>query len=350
MRRREFLAALGAGATAVAGCAGVRTESAMAPPLVEDRPDEPYLPTHVEGMDVVGTKDVGDYACALTYTYPHRFWTVTGDHVKQIDITPDDSVHLMPVVWHRATGTVTPDVAPQVTVTRGEETVVPTVSPWAMLSQPMGLHFGDNLQFPGEDTYDVAVTVGKPSSTRTGALAGAAGGTATFSFDFSQSTLEEIPYRDIPDDRQGTPGAVDPMAMEMLPSSQAPAPDDLPGTARGTTRAGDIVVAVSTLPAARMGGPEGATYVVVSPRTPYNRYPLTLTSLSATLARGSETVFEGALEPTLDADAGPHYGATVDGVESGDELTLSVDAPPQLARHEGYETAFFDVPDATLTL
>jgi hypothetical protein len=32
-------------------------------------------------------------------------------------------------------------------------------------------------------------------------------------------------------------------------------------------------------------------------------------------------------------------------VESSDELTITVDPPPQTARHEGYETAFFEMSD-----
>ena len=44
------------------------------------------------------------------------------------------------------------------------------------------------------------------------------------------------------------------------------------------------------------------------------------------------------------------YGTTVADVQTGDELTITVDSPPQTARHEGYETAFVDMPDVQVTL
>jgi len=97
-------------------------------------------------------------------------------------------------------------------------------------------------------------------------------------------------------------------------------------------------------------GGEDQQYLAVSPRTPYNRFPLPLMSLSATLSRDGEAVFDDYLYEWLDPDLGVHYGAVVDGVETGDELTISVDTPPQVSRHEGYETAFLNMPDATLTL
>jgi hypothetical protein len=37
-------------------------------------------------------------------------------------------------------------------------------------------------------------------------------------------------------------------------------------------------------------------------------------------------------------------------VESGDTLELRVTTPPQVARHEGYETAFLEMPPTELTL
>ena len=33
-----------------------------------------------------------------------------------------------------------------------------------------------------------------------------------------------------------------------------------------------------------------------------------------------------------------------------DELTITVDSPPQTARHEGYETAFLDMPSMTVEM
>jgi hypothetical protein len=60
-------------------------------------------------------------------------------------------------------------------------------------------------------------------------------------------------------------------------------------------------------------------------------------------------VYDDTLTRTLDPDLGFHYGAPV-ALESGDEVTLSVSTPPQVARHEGYERAFLEMPDVTLTV
>jgi hypothetical protein len=354
VNRRSLLAAAGAVAGSTAGCLGFSLEqqATRTPPLVEDRPDAVYYPTHVEGMEMVGMRSSGGYKCALTYTYPHRFWLVTGTRTKKVTIEDSDSVHLMPIVWDAETGTVPPDMNPQLRIADAGGEAVDQLAPWPMLSQPMGFHFGDNVALGGEGTYTVEASVGDPSIRRTGALAGADGGeTFTFEFEFERSKLEEIAYEDISSAKEGTTGALPPMEMPKLPNTQVPASGDLPGTVRGSASSGDAAFVVTTLPdATRFGGGESETYLAVSPRTPYNRYVLPLLSLSGTLVRGGETVFDGPLAATLDPDLGHHYGAAVSGVESGDDLTLTVGAPPQAARHEGYETAFVDMPAMDLTL
>lgn len=353
MRRRDFLGTVGGAAlTGLAGCTGLfETRSARAPPLPENRPNAVYFPTHVEGMKMVDMQSSGSYKCALTYTFPHRFWLVTGSRREKVEIKSQDSVHLMPVVWDTETGIVPPDINPQVSVTQDGESVT-QLSPWPMLSQPMGFHFGDNVQLGGNGTYQVDVSIGSPSTRRTGSLADNQGQASfTFEFDFQQSTLEEIMYRDIPSEKEGTEGAVDPMGMEMMPSTQVPAESDLSGTVRGTATSGDAPFVVTTLSdATPFGGEENDTYIAVSPRTPYNRFMLPLMSLSGTLTRGNETIYDGILQSTIDPDLSYHYGAVVSGVESGDELTITVEAPPQTARHEGYEMAFFEMDEMTMSL
>ena len=169
--------------------------------------------------------------------------------------------------------------------------------------------------------------------------------------DYSGSTMEEIMVNDIPEDKQGTEGAVSPMDMEMMPSTQLPKSEELPGPVHGSATSGDGRFVVTSLDdASRFGGTESETYLAVSARTPYNRYPLPLMSLSATLQRGGETVYDDILLATIDPELNYHYGAVVSDVESDDELTITVDAPPQTARHEGYEMAFFEMPDMSLTL
>lgn len=355
MRRRELLGVVGGvGVGGLAGCLsgfGVETRSTRAPPLPDYRPNAVYMPTHVEGMQMVGMQSSGSYRCALTYTYPHRFWLVTGTRKKKVDIKPDDSVHLMPVVWHAESGIVPPDINPQLSITQDGDSVT-QLAPWPMLSQPMGFHFGDNVQLPGDGTYQVEVSIGSPSTRRTGSLADSQGQASfTFEFEFQRSALEEIMYRDIPSDTEGTEGAVEPMAMEMMPSTQVPTESEFPGTVHGTSTSGDAVFVVTTLAdATPFGGSSDETYLAVSPRTPYNRYMLPMMSLSATLTSGGETVYDDILQSTIDSNLHYHYGAVVPGISSGDELTITIDSPPQTARHEGYEMAFIEMDDMTLSL
>lgn len=150
------------------------------------------------------------------------------------------------------------------------------------------------------------------------------------------------------DEKKGQTGALDPMQMKRVPLAQLPKPDELLGRRLGTATSGDGVFVVTT-PDTPPAGVDN-TYIVISARTPYNRYPLPFMSLSGTLARGGSPVFDDQLVPTLDPKLGYHYGASVDQLRSGDTLTLTVDAPPQVSRHEGYETAFLDTPPMKLTI
>jgi len=130
----------------------------------------------------------------------------------------------------------------------------------------------------------------------------------------------------------------------MLPLSVAPSGDELPGRVLGEAESGDAVLLATAADS------DGGTYLAVSLRTPYNGYVLPMMALSATLERDGSTVFEGPLQKAIDPDRAYHYGAVVDGVEAGDELTVTVDAPPQVSRHEGYETAFLDMPEVTYSV
>ena len=349
MRRRDFLRS-GVGLAVIgsaAGCAGlVETRPYGIPPVLEDRPDRAYLPTHFEGMAMAGMKRSNGYVCALAYTYPHRFWLVTGERTKKVEIRGDDSVHIMPTIWHGETGVRLADASLSLSI-EGED-LETDVRPWPMLSQPMGPHFGDNVQLPGKGTYAVSVEMQSSGADPTGALAEASGSASfQFDFEFDPSALEDLPVNEFPE-RQGELDAVDPMEMEMIPSAQLPEPVGLPGESLGTAESGDMVFAGVALSDAARFDTDG-TYLAVSARTPYNRYPIPLTSLSATVSRGGSNAFDDALTARLDPELGYHYGAPVDGLSADDDVTIAVDAPPQVARHEGYETAFFDASDAKLS-
>jgi hypothetical protein len=138
------------------------------------------------------------------------------------------------------------------------------------------------------------------------------------------------------EDTQGQKGAVNPMEMEMMPLAQLPPKDRLPGRVIGEGTSGDGKFIASVLDQPPAGIDQSGSYLAVSARTPYNRYPLPFMSLSGTLTRNGSSVFDGPLQPTLDPDLNYHYGAVVDGLQSGDALELILGAPPQVARHEGY--------------
>ncbi|MFW5938433.1 MAG: DUF7350 domain-containing protein [Halanaeroarchaeum sp.] len=353
MNRRSFLGAAGAlASTSLAGCTDLlQWQSPYAPPIAEDRPDAVYQPTHVEAMEMIGMQQTGPYGCALAYTYPHRFWLVTGTRTERVSITSEDSIHLMAVVWDRETGLVLPDASPAVDVTVAGESVT-SLNPWTMLSQPMGTHFGDNVTLPSEGSYTFDVAISPPSLPRYGSIpAGPEGGTnCSFDFEYSVADRDALEITNFPE-KQGTPGAVPTMEMDMLPASTVPRAAALPGRQIGTKTSGDADLVLTAIDdASPFGGDTDQTYLVVSPRTPYNRYGLPFTSLAATIDRDGETVFDGSLSAGLHPDLATHYGAVVDSLESGDDLSIVVEAPPQLSRHEGYETAFIEMPDVQLSV
>ena len=105
MRRRSFLKR-GAGLAScigLAGCLsrlGFETQSAWRdPPQVKNKPDAVYYPAIVEGMGMYGTVTKNGLGVALMYSYPHRFWNLTGTRKEKVVVQSDDSLHLMASVW-----------------------------------------------------------------------------------------------------------------------------------------------------------------------------------------------------------------------------------------------------------
>jgi hypothetical protein len=344
MNRRRFLAATGlAGASLVAGCGSLQEQSTRSPPLVENRPDATYYPTHREGMKMIGMGDAGDYVVGLTYSYPHRFWTVTGTDTEQVTIQNADSVHLMASVWDPETMMVLPiQSGVSITIDADGETVADK-QPWPMVSQNMGFHYGDNYQLDGEGVYEITVRVDGMTERRLGGFADRFGsaGELTTNFDFSRSARDEISYEEFPD-QQGSRAALDLMNMEMMPTSQVPAPEDLPGELLGTAKGSDEVYAATWLTDADFLE-SGQSYLAVSVRTPYNRVPLPMMSLDGTVEVGGESAYDDALSAAVHPDIGYHYGAVVEA--TGDPaVTVETIGPSQVSRHEGYETAFLGTP------
>ncbi|WP_191965870.1 MULTISPECIES: iron transporter [Haloferax] len=351
MRRRQFLAATGtAAAVGLSGCLAElgRLYTSNEPPVVRNRPNEAYVPTHVEGMKMVGTADAGDYRVGLFYSYPHRFWVMDdedGDYAtSKTAVEPGDDVHLMASVWDPETGTTVPDTGLSVELSRDDELVSEEVI-YAMLSQRMGFHYGANFGLGGDGTYEVRVNVGATSLNRFGELAGRfeSPASATLDFEFTERDRDDIPYTML-DDKKGDPGAVKPMEMEMVPLGRAP--ETLPGDRLGSGMASGLRLVGTAISEPRFGED---TYLAISAQTPYNRLVVPRMGLSATVSGGGLVRFDDRLEPGLDPELGFHYGATVPSLSADDTVEVLVDTPPQVARHEGYETAFLEFDTTRLT-
>lgn len=349
MKRRSLLktGAGIAGGTLLSGCLdrlGFETQSAWRdPPLVDDRPDGVYYPAIVEGMGMYGTTTAGDVGFALMHSFPHRFWTLTGTNRTKVVVSTTDSVHLMASVWDTKTGAILPlDVT--IELTGGTEELT-TTNLWPMISPNMGFHYGDNIELPGEGQYEATLRVGPLQADRTNEFENrfTESHSATITFTFDTSETYNLEYRRL-GDKAGTRGTVDLMEMDTAPTPVAPPNAELPGQLLGVKSAGDATLPVTIVPAGSRFTHDDRPYLLVSPRTPYNRVLLPNMGLSATITRNGTTVSQGALQPTLDPDVGYHYGIPINRLTSGATVTLTVDTPPQLARHDGYETAFLDMP------
>ena len=301
---------------------------------------------------MLGTTSAGDYEVAAMYSYPHRFWTVTGTEASKTAIQDGDAMHLMATVWDPETGIVLPETGLDVELNKDGELVSEEVI-YPMLSQPMGFHYGANFEGDGDGTYTVEINVGaipENGVRTTGSFRDrfTEPASATLEFEYSEDARNDIDYQTLED--AGERDAFKPRDMEMIPNSTAPPQSDLPGEVRGTATTGDAQLVVSVLDAPPAGIEGSGQYVAVSARTPYNQMIVPAMSLSATLSRDGSEVFADTLTRTLDPDLNYHYGAVVDSVQSGDVLRLQVDMPPQVSRHEGYETAFLEMPDVEVTL
>lgn len=395
-RRRFVRTGLAGGAVALAGCTGssddepateadTDTDSGGGPsfPEIDDKPDAVYLPTHFEAMRHLDPVDAGELELLPMVTYPHRFWNVTGDEVEAAEPDGDD-VHLMVSVRDPATGTIVPvETGLQIQVGREGESKTPH-APWPMISQPMGFHFGDNIPLGEDGRYEVDVTVGSIDVELTGEFEGrfdeSATGTFSFEFDgaFREAVTDGVEYLD--ESEWGRPGALAPMGMmvagmddgedgtdgdggmemgsnefgtdERAPEvTELPPAGSLPGELLGTRKSGDAVIATTVLDADSRFVEEGQ-YLLVSPRTPYNRGMLPMMSIDATVDREGERepVVETQLSNALDHEVGYFYALRTDGLEDGDTLRLSFPTPPQVSRHAGYETAFLEMEPVELTV
>ncbi|WP_158855274.1 hypothetical protein [Halorhabdus sp. CUG00001] len=346
MYRRTFLATSALGATALAGCGSIESRSIDVPTVVSERPAGSYVPGHIEGMARVGSVTAGPYELVVTYSYPHRFWMVTGTDTERVPLEEADSTHLMATVRDRETGLVVPEVGLSMAITR-EGSLASQETIYAMLSQTMGLHHGAN--FSGlEDgrEYDLAVTVGTPTVRLTGAFRDRFTDpvTETLSYSFDERAMAELRLDRL--DRAGERGALEPMGGAVA-GARAPEQATVSGRT-ATTRAGDARYLVALRDESPPGIDSGP-YLAVIPHTRYNRIRLSRMGLSARFTTGGGPI-ETQLTRTFDPELGYHYGTALSADPAGESISLLAETPPQVARHEGYETAFFDLPTASVQL
>ncbi|WP_232703250.1 iron transporter [Halobacterium wangiae] len=325
--RRAFLAGL----AGFAGCSGRSSQSPTPPPTADGRPEGVYVPTHAAALRVVEIAESGRLRCALRLTHPLRFWAVTGERTSPVEA--DGDVHLLAVVWDDETGRVLCGAEPRLTVSRGDEQFYDAAG-WPMLSQRLGFHYGDNVELGGPGTYDVRVQTAPSDTQYTRELEGL---DPVAAFQFSMTLANDTPdvAFDTPE-RASRKGSLEPRPLDGVPVASTPTVDALPGDSVGVQAVGDTTFAVTVVSDAFDGGD---AYLAVSPHTPSST-PLPFMTLFATLRRGEDVLFDATLAPSLDPALGYHYAARAPSVETGDELVLGVGAPPQVARHEGYETAF----------
>ncbi|WP_336344858.1 iron transporter [Halalkalicoccus ordinarius] len=347
MQRRDALRSAMAllGGASLAGCLDALGSDSAWRDLVVDRPDEIYVPPKTDGMAVWGSVSTDAYSVVLSATRPHRFWTVTGTETNQIAMRDAHSAHLMVSVRESDTRRLLPAEV-SISIDRSDERSVDRTL-WPMLSQRMGVHYGDNVSLPAAGSYRATIrVVPRDVEYRGGFEGGFEPASLEVGFEYDPEEIEALDRTILEESRRGRPGAVEPMdrddddhgdSDDHPPVPTAPSPDALP-TVIDATVANDYAIVVAT------ASHESGRYLVVSPRTRYNGYPLPFCSLSAAIDREGTGIESVTLDEATHPAFGHHYGAVVDPF-SRSELTVAVETPPQLTRHEGYETAFFDRPE-----
>ncbi|AGB36369.1 DUF7350 domain-containing protein [Natronococcus occultus] len=369
MRRRDVLAAGGL-SLSLAGCLDVLEREDAWRELVVDPPGGVYVPPKVDEMLPLGDATVDGLAVSLAATRPHSFWTVAGEERTRADVREHHDVHLMATVADAETGLPVPTSVE--TTVRGPEERIDGRALWPMLSQRMGFHYGDNVPLGGDGPRTVTVKIDPADVEATGGLADRleTARTVDVEFEYAAEEIESLERRLIDEDEgRGEAGAVEPMAHDHGSESghdhesgnghgqhenhddhgdaREPILEDAVDAWLGTARSGDLEFGIGLDDS---DGDEIA--VVVSVHTRHNEFPVPFAGLSVAPVRDGSPGETTALTERLDAELGHHYGAVLERerLEATAELAVVLDATPQLSRHEGYETAFFDREPATLAI
>ncbi|QRV15564.1 iron transporter [Haloterrigena salifodinae] len=360
MRRRTALSTGGALLAGLsAGCLETfRREDAWRE-LVVDPPEGVYVPPHADGMVTYGTATAGGREIALLATRPHSFWIVADAERNRADIRSRHDVHLMVTVRDTETGTFVPASVRTAIRTRNDGTdasddtaTVDERSLWPMLSQRMGPHYGDNVPLEGDGQYTATIRIGATTTDTIGGVADGLGAETSAEIDFAFETdaIDDIERRLIDkDEGRGEADALEPMD-HAVGAENSDKRDRESAAILGRATSGDIEYAATLLDADRARTDRPA--LAVTARTAHNAYPLPFASLSAAVSRGGDRVASAHLEETIDAMLGHCYRTAVDPslLDGGDGLAIDLETPPQVARHEGYETAFLEGDSVTVAL
>lgn len=202
----------------------------------------------------------------------------------------------MASVWEPHTEIILPDTGLSVEINQGD-TLVSEETIYPMLSQQMGFHYGANFALPGDGTYTATLSVGAMSTRRTEKFVGmfAEPASVDIQFEYNQQEKNEIAYTRL-EEQAGTQGAVEPMAMKILPNSTMPTKRELLGDVIGTQTSDDGRFVVTVLDKPPRGIDASGPYLVVSARTPYNRMVLPAMGLSGTLRRKDKNRLQWPIE------------------------------------------------------
>lgn len=363
MRRRDYLAALSAVTSgALAGCAGGdggggggdsgtpepatdehdHTEEAA----LEDAPDGVYVPDHATAMTMEGMQRDGDFQFSAMLSAPEVFYFVEGAEVVPSELLDGFNVHMMASVWDPETETTLAETGLSVEVLDADGATVTQEVIYPMLSQRMGFHYASNLVLPGPGEYTVRVSVGGVKIGRTRGFVGRFGDPASVDIPMSFTESKREQFTETEPERAGQAGALSPMRMGMRPTGSLPAPEELSGTVLGQATTDDARLVGGVVTDTALGGDR--PYLYVSPRTPYNRFPLPSMAIG-TAVEGAGDGESRQLSRQLDPQLGYHYGAAVpdaaaQSLVAGEaDLRVTPSLPPQVTRHAGYQTAFIEM-------
>lgn len=329
-RRRFLQAGMATGLGTIGTLSGcLESRSPYAPPVVSDRPDAVYVPAHFEEMAPIGTDSSGPLSVALMYSYPHRFWLLSGADRSRVRIKPADSIHLMFQVWDTEWGVPVSGSSPRVVIAESDSVVSDRIF-WPMLSQRMGFHYGDNVQLDGDGRYSIRVDVPPTSDVTVGPLSDRPDGYESFQFDFRfrRADLEELGITNVAADRAGSRAALSPMTGGPGPTGADNG--ELPGRSLGTEQSDEMALTASIV--FETPGPPA---LLLTARTPYNKFPIPLAGPVASVG-GSTHRLRAAIDPEF----GMHYRLPLADSTLPARIQVEIPTPPQVARHEGYETAF----------